>query len=286
VKVVLLGWNDSAFLPRVIRSIQNQTVETNIIYVDDESSDGSVGVAEDLGVESIVKLKRGKRVYGGFPILAKNVNAGLEHISPEDDYFMIMPSDVVIERDYVEKLLVHFRLNDRLVIASGTIAGEYANPGFPRGAGRVYRCSFWNRHVGRFPLAYLWESYPVLKAQSLGYVTANFKEARMVTLRPTRLYKPMYGYVMKELGYPRSYAWFRCLLAWVISPRVGFEMFRTYSMDIEPIFDVELVAWLRAHHRLKLAHMLIHPLNFARFVKNKMVNKVARFVKNKMVNKD
>lgn len=274
MKTILLGWNDAEFLPKAIKSLQDQTINDPIIYVDDESTDNSVEIAEKMltfDKDVIVRLKRKKRVYAGFPILAENVNAGLKYVSENDGFFMIVPSDVIVERNYVKKMLYHFNVNPDLVIASGTVGGEYANPAFPRGAGRIYETGFWFKHIKRFPNAYLWETYPVLKAQSLGKQTANFSDARMLTLRPTRLYKPMYGYTMKELGYPRSYAYFRCLLAFVLNPKIGFEMFRTYNTDIEPIFDKELVSWLHLHHKVKLVHMIIYPVNLVRFLKNKIV---------------
>lgn len=249
MKTILLGWNDAEFLPQAIRSLQEQTVKAPIVYVDDESSDDSVEIAVEMltfGRDEIVCLKRNKRVFGGFPILAENVNAGLKYVNPNDDFFMVMCADGKLEKTYIEDLLLEFAFNPKLVAASGMVRGEYSFSMFPRGAGRMYRMSFWNKYIHECPNSFLWESYPVYKAMSLGFETRSFSNISFTVLRPSRLYKPIYGFAMKELGYLRLYAYARIFLAFVQNPKIGLQMFKTYRNGPEP-FDRELSSWIKRY---------------------------------------
>lgn len=252
ISTILLGHNDAQYIGRVAQSILDQTVQTEIVYVDDCSSDRSAEIIRDLGIRNIVYLTRKKRTFGGVPILAENVNAGLARIG-DPDFFMVMPSDVKLEKQYVEKLLAHFREDRKLVVASGSIIGEYSKKTAPRGAGRITRKSFWNRHIQQYPHSFLWESYPVWKAMSLGYHTKCVRDVWMLALRPTRPYKPLYGYAMKELGYSKIYAYMRIFKALLYSPKTGIGMLYRYWTNLEPL-DPDLAEYVSRRQILELAN--------------------------------
>jgi len=143
VDVILFGWNDAAGLPKVLESLNQQTLQARrIIYVDDDSTDNSIEIAKDFGVDVIIRLKRKKRVYGGLPILTENANAGLREIKRgKPDFFMAAMGDVVFESRYVEKLIDRFSEDEKLAVASGIIDGEHNVATAPRGPGRMHRFS-------------------------------------------------------------------------------------------------------------------------------------------------
>jgi len=277
VATMLLGWNDAQHLPLVLKSLTGQTYPTRIIYVDDGSTDNSVEIAERFGVDKIIVLKRKKRVYGGFPILTKNVNAGLKEIKKYDpDFFMVAAGDVVLERRYIEKLLNRFEEDEKLVIASGVIQGEHNVSTAPRGAGRTHRFSWWEKHIKWYPYGFLWESYAVYKAQQLGYHTRSFYDTKMFALRPTRPYKPIYGYAMKQLGYHPLYAYLRCFKAFFYRPENGVTIFRTYRARLKPI-DPELARWLK-YYQMKLAcdaiiKIFTRPHRVLRYIQKRWIQK-------------
>jgi len=256
---MLLGWNNGQHLPLVLKSLTNQTYPTWIVYVDDDSTDNSVEIARRFGVDKIIVLKRKKRVYGGFPILTENVNTGLKEIKRYDpDFFMVAAGDVVLERRYIEKLLNRFELDENLVIASGVIEGEHNIPTAPRGAGRMHRMSWWEKHIKWYPFGFLWESYAPFKAQSLGYRTRSFRDIHMIALRPTRPYKPIYGYAMRQLGYHPLYAILRCFMSFLYKPENGVTMLRTYMLKL-PVFDKKLAIWIRYKQTKHLMQHILHP---------------------------
>jgi len=272
VDVILLGWNDAPSLPKVLQSLKEQTAEPQrIIYVDDDSTDDSREIAESFDVDVIIRLKRKKRVYGGFPILTENVNAGLREVKRDNpDFFMVAAGDVVLERCYIEKLLNRFELDEKLVIASGVIEGEHNVPTAPRGAGRMHCMSWWEKHIKWYPFGFLWESYAPYKAQSLGYRTRSFSDIRMVALRPTRPYKPIYGYAMRQLGYHPLYAILRCFMGFLYKPENGVTMLRTYrtkSDILEPI-DPDLARWIKHEQMKHLLQYLSSPAMISQKLRN------------------
>jgi hypothetical protein len=164
---------------------------------------------------------------------------------------MVMCADGKLEKDYIEKLILHFAKNPKLVVASGKVNGEYSFSTFPRGAGRMYRMSFWNKYIHQCPNSFLWESYPVYKAMSLGFETRSFPDCSFDVLRPSRLYKPNYGFAMKELGYLRLYAYAHIFLAFLQNPKIGLQMFKTYRSNLEP-FDPELSRWIKRYQLYRM----------------------------------
>ncbi len=100
------------------------------------------------------------------PELSLVFNSGINKLDMNRiEYFMILGSDTILEDDYVKKVISN--MNDDIVIASGVIAGEDNN--MPRGSGRIFKVSFWKKHIIKFPYAYSWESYPLYKTLALGY---------------------------------------------------------------------------------------------------------------------
>lgn len=62
-------------------------------------------------------------------------------------------------------------------------------------------------------LNYSYETYPLLKAQSLGFEVKCFHDVAMATVRPTKQYKADYGYGMRELGYSLPYVLGKCIIS-------------------------------------------------------------------------
>jgi hypothetical protein len=164
------------------------------------------------------------------------------------------------------RLLSRFQEDRRLVIASGVIRGEHNIPTAPRGAGRMHRMSWWKKYIKWYPFGFLWESYAPFKAQSLGYHTRSFQDIHMHALRPTRPYKPIYGYAMRQLGYHPLYAYLRCLMGFMYKPENGVTMMRTYNSGLKPL-DTELSAWIRREQMKRLLQYLSSPAMMGRKLK-------------------
>lgn len=174
VSVILIGYNDSANLPRALESVLGQTLRNlEVIVVDDASTDDSVAVAVAIaktdGRVSVVPLSENS---GG---CSRPRNVGIEH--SRAPFVMFLDSDDTYERHACKNLLVAaeqtgadvvagrvVRINltkskespwqKELFSARATYQGIRENPGLffdPLSTNKIYRREFLDRHDIRFP---------------------------------------------------------------------------------------------------------------------------------------
>jgi glycosyltransferase involved in cell wall biosynthesis len=211
--VIIPARNEEERIGLVLKALQRQSLKPDVVVVvDDGSTDRTPEIAEKLGAVVVRNPIRHEESWVDKPEFAYVHNLGLAEVyryNPE--FFAIVDADTVLARNYFEKVIEVMRRDFRIVAASGVAVSEPCY--MPRNTGRVYRTSWFRRHVGFFPLCYMWEVYPVFKALALGYRVCVVCEAKMWLLRKTKLYKPCYGYAMRELGYPLWYVAARALVA-------------------------------------------------------------------------
>lgn len=245
IACLIYGRNEENTLPTTLPTLMNQGF-SDIIYVDDCSHDNSIRIAERFDI-TIIKRTIQHESYVGKALLSKVVNEGIKAINrlQDIDYFMITGCDIRLPEYYTETIVLTMENDKRLMVCSGSIKGEQTTFTFPRGAGRVYRYSFWDRYIKLFPLSYIWESYPVYKALSLGYETRSISYLHMVTSRPTTAFKSGYGYAMREIGYTKIYALARCFYALMMNRKSGMRMFKTYIFSDLPVYDELVSEWVK-----------------------------------------
>lgn len=261
--VGLYGRDEESVLPKSLESIFTQSHRPKkVLYVDDCSLDSSPDIAESYGCE-VVRLTRQHESYVGRPELALITNQIISHIDfSEYDFMMIAGTDVILSRDYIERLLIHMSRDKELVICSGVIMGEFSN--VVRGAGRLFRVTFWTEHIKKFPLNYTNETYPVYKAYQLGFHVESFSDVLMTSLRPTKSYKQTYGYAMRELGYLPLYVLGKCLLAFTKSPQRAVKMLVSYLCSPYTPEDMGIADWIKDYQLRKIHSWIKRPLSLNR----------------------
>jgi glycosyltransferase involved in cell wall biosynthesis len=249
--------NEEKNLPQVLESLINQTHPFyEIIIVNDASTDRTKEIAEDYGVV-VIDLKEKHPSYIGKPQLAELFNKAFLFIYANElkfDYLMQHGGDTVLPRNYVETMIRRMESNKRIVIAGGIIKGEFQYESHVRGLGRFYEANFWNRFIKFYPINYTWESYPLFKALSLGYILKNYPDLVMLPLRNTRLYKEQYGLSMRELGYFPPFAIGKCLLSVIFGRKAGIKMLKSYLFSPSGIMDVSIKNWIRLHQIQRILH--------------------------------
>ena len=210
----------------------NQTLPfSHVIVINDASTDRTKEIAKDYPVDILIDLQEKHESYVGKPELSKIFNYAFRTIQKyglKNDYIMQLGGDTLIPLNYNEEMLKRLQEDQRIVIAGGVIKGEKQYTSHVRGSGRYYQSNFWFKHIWRYHFNFTWESYPIYYSQALGFKIKVYTDLIMTSLRPTRTYKDLYGYAMRDLGYFPPYALVRCFLSIMLSRRDGINMLINY----------------------------------------------------------
>lgn len=145
VSAVIVNWNGAHLLPDCLRSLRAQTHRPlEVIVVDNGSSDGSLQLLEQ---EPDLKLIRNTANLG----FAAASNQGIAASGGE--YVLLLNEDVVLEPDYVARLVAALQADPRRGSATGKLLREvgHGQPSVIDSAGHLmYRC-LWavNRGQGQ-----------------------------------------------------------------------------------------------------------------------------------------
>ncbi|HYH54455.1 MAG TPA: glycosyltransferase family 2 protein [Solirubrobacterales bacterium] len=104
VAVVIPSWNSAQLLPQCLDSIAAQTVEVELLVIDNGSTDGSLALLEERGIEHVA-LPRNT----GF---AAAVNLGVARVRA--DAVLVLNADAVLEPGCIEALLGQLRADPGL----------------------------------------------------------------------------------------------------------------------------------------------------------------------------
>ena len=201
VSTVIVARNERKYIKKTLRSLKRSTVPLHVIVVDDGSTDRTAEIARRY-TDKVVAMPSHPDSLVGMPELAERWNAGLNHVPEDSDYVMMIGADHPLPKRYVEKILTRM-IADNVIIASGNIKGEKFTTNIPRPSGIIYRYD-WFRMIGFFPVNWGWESYPIVKAQTMGYKTKCYTKIKTKTLRKIRLYPEKlyrWGKGLKALGF-------------------------------------------------------------------------------------
>ena len=128
IAIVILNWNGVKlfpdFLPSIIEHSQGENIE--IVIADNGSTDNSlVHLKENFPSVSLIDLENN---YG----FAKGYNLALEKIKA--DYFVLVNSDVKVEKDWIEPCIKQFENDEKIVAVQPKIL-SYNEPEYFEYAG-------------------------------------------------------------------------------------------------------------------------------------------------------
>ena len=201
VSAVIVARNERRHIKKTLRSLRRSSVPLFIVVVDDGSVDNTARIAKPYADE-LVRLPFHAENLAGQPPLAQRWNAGLERVPTDCDYVMLLGADHPLPKRYVERIVGNM-IRDNVIVASGEIKGERFTTNIPRPSGVVY-FYLWFKMIGFFPVNWGWESYPIVKAKSMGYKTVCYRNVKTRLLRKVRLYPEKlfyWGKGLKALGY-------------------------------------------------------------------------------------
>lgn len=217
VVVCLPVRNEEESILEVLSALKTQNLVPSAVFLtDDGSTDRTLEIAAEFSLVTIKHRKnRGYDVVGTVEmarVFNDCIMPSTEYNKEKQiDYLLILAGDIVLPQNYIKDLVKKFETNQNLMIASGSMTGNFAykSTGYMvPGPGRMMKYSYWDRLGAQYPLKQGWEAYPVHMANMEGYVTAVFNDIEYYPLRPTggRTDFQAYGEAMKALGYYAPFA--------------------------------------------------------------------------------
>lgn len=260
IAVIMIARNEEKYVSKSIENIINQELcPSRFILINDGSLDNTGKIASQYNSVEVIERPKRKESYLARKELAHTINEGLEKIAEDEalDYVMIMGTDSLVPKDYLTKITERMNSDQKLVITSGVISGEYSVE--PRGSGRVVKIDFWKKLGLKYPANYGYEGYLLLKAQSLGYNVTTFNDLIIKTQRKTgsrfnsKLYF-YYGLGLKALGYTCVYTLGKALLFAKRKPSGAFYLLKGYFSNYEDLYEQELRDYVRKSQFNSLAN--------------------------------
>ncbi|UCG03315.1 MAG: glycosyltransferase family 2 protein [Candidatus Heimdallarchaeota archaeon] len=211
VNVVIPARNEEEHILATLKSLDRQTHPPSyVVVVDDGSKDNTVALLRkfkpirfQLGI-----VERPERIGGeslvGKPKIAETFNKGFEKACKEYyDYILVIGADTQLEPTYIEKLLIEFKKNPRLAIASGHPPHAPMNPDHARGSGRIFDVRFWKWYGERYPVSYGWESQCQIECLRVGLEVRSFSAIKFHVSRKGQGTVDFYdwGRGMRAMGY-------------------------------------------------------------------------------------
>jgi len=193
--------NEEKTLLEVIRSVKNQTKKPILwVIVNDGSTDKSPEIIRNAmenyeWIKTINLLESERDIGLRYSYVCKTgfdyaVKYAREH-NIKYQYIGLLDSDIIIEKDYFEKLIEEFKRNPRLGIVSGVIYSyngrkyvlDIGKKDIPRGANRLWRRECFEE-TGGYIITYGPDTVSNIKAKLKGWETRRFEE---ITAKQTRM---------------------------------------------------------------------------------------------------
>ena len=262
--------NEGPYVERTIASMRSQTqLPLKWMIVDDGSKDNTAALtdaaaAEAPWIERVSRKDRGFRQPGVGVVEA--FYAGFERVKDLPwSYVVKMDGDLLLPKEYFERLMTAFETEDRLGICSGDIFNETAtglaldspsDPAFHvRGAAKMYRRACWDA-IGGLQRVTGFDSIDNVKARMTGWDTRRLHEVPVIHLRHTGQaggtwrngYKNGIG--ANAIGYHPLFVVVKCLKRLVRGSPVdalgqGCGFIAGYFVSIPRVQDQKLIRYLR-----------------------------------------
>jgi glycosyltransferase involved in cell wall biosynthesis len=188
---VIPARNEKDNIVHTLDALNNQTLPPNkVIVVDDGSEDNTLEILNEYEAQNyrlIIRSRekrRGGKSLVGTPAIATTFNVGFKVAEKfEFDYLMVLGADTILDKNYIEKLIIEFTRDKSLAIASGQSKQMEINPTHARGSGRIFNSKFWKYYGGKYPEIYGWEDDCLIQCQRLGLNVRSFKHIRFSSTR-------------------------------------------------------------------------------------------------------
>jgi len=230
VCIIIPIFNEQDFIKKSVESLIGQTTKpAEVIYVNDNSTDNSKNIIKNLikshewirliDRESIQEHIPGAKVVEAF-------NFGLKHLKTKFDIICKFDGDIVLPKNYIEKIIEIFNKKQSIGIVGGNlyifkkdkwIYENIAAKTHVRGPIKAYRAKCFDEIDG-LKSSIGWDTVDVLLAQKKGWLIQTDKNLKVKHLKPTghkyslkskmlqgeALYKMRFGFILSMLSLLKS----------------------------------------------------------------------------------
>lgn len=230
VCIIIPIFNEQDFIKKSVESLIGQTTKpAEVIYVNDNSTDNSKNIIKNLikshewirliDRESVQEHVPGAKVVEAF-------NFGLKHLKTKFDIICKFDGDIVLPKNYIEKIVEIFNKKQSIGIVGGNlyifkkdkwIYENIAAKTHVRGPIKAYRAKCFDEIDG-LKSSIGWDTVDVLLAQKKGWLIQTDKNLKVKHLKPTghkyslkskmlqgeALYKMRFGFILSMLSLLKS----------------------------------------------------------------------------------
>lgn len=230
VCIIIPIFNEQDFIKKSVESLIGQTTKpAEVIYVNDNSTDNSKNIIKNLikshewirliDRESVQEHVPGAKVVEAF-------NFGLKHLKTKFDIICKFDGDIVLPKNYIEKIIEIFNKKQSIGIVGGNlyifkkdkwIYENIAAKTHVRGPIKAYRAKCFDEIDG-LKSSIGWDTVDVLLAQKKGWLIQTDKNLKVKHLKPTghkyslkskmlqgeALYKMRFGFILSVLSLLKS----------------------------------------------------------------------------------
>ncbi len=257
--------NEGEFLPKVIKSVFNQTILPKLwLIVDDGSKDTSPQIIEKTKKRApfplkSIRLKSRERDLGiGYSIVCRRgFKEAIKYCQKNQidwQYIGLLDTDIVLPPNYYDTIINKFEANRNLGIISGSIYvkknnklnSENSRDDLPRGAHRVWRRKCFDE-TGGYLETYTPDVVSNVKANLKGWTLEKMEHLKTIQLRATSSAEGLWkGYIYKgEANY-----FLRCSPLFILLKGIKFLFSRRPYLCI-PFFQGYIKALIKNKDRIK-----------------------------------
>ena len=226
IYIIIPAHNEEEYIGNTLESLVTQTVlPKQLVVVNDNSTDNTQLIVKDFiskysWITIINNTSSDKHLPG-----AKIINAFYKGLKSLDDAYDIIckfDADLIFPSNYLESILNHFKVNQKLGMASGFcyvkknnkwVIEGLTNKNHIRGALKAYRKTCFYQ-IGLLKISMGWDTVDELLAQYHGWEVLTDKTLHVKHLKPTgKSYNKASKYLQGEAMYKMRYGFWITLIS-------------------------------------------------------------------------
>jgi cellulose synthase/poly-beta-1,6-N-acetylglucosamine synthase-like glycosyltransferase len=281
--VIVCAHNEENYIAKCLISLINQTIKPyKIVVVNDASTDNTSKIIKSIADKhrDIIKLVTRKRKVETLHTteIPKTFNYGLKTVNiNEYEYLAKIDADIFLFKDYFEKIIEKFNVDEKLGIVGGILINEKISSIV--GANMVIRVKTWLdiSDNGFMPIVDSEDAFLIFKAQMKGWRTLLLKEAKSIHMRPSRT-QPLGSIIRQRIrlgrttyrfGYHPLYFLGRLIRIslterpYLLCIPLGFYGW-IYSWLVKDKHEEEFRKWIRNYQKQKIKCLLSE--NFSKII--------------------